>query len=366
VKRKTRAFLERAMASLVLAIELFNRPSDSGRVEAVVILLDHALEMLLKATVFEKTGRIREKRAIYNYGFDKCINICESQLGVVDKNESLVLRNLNGFRDAAQHDILILGERLLYAHAQSAVATLSSLLEKVFNIKLAGYLPSRVLPISVLPPVEMHVLVSEDMDTVRTLLSAGHRRRSEAEARLRAYAVMEKNLRELHGAGGSTASVERLAKSFGQRDWTALLPMVAGLVQTSPDGIPISLRVSRQEGFPVRVDPSSPTAIAFKYVKPEDTWPFLTDELAQKLGIGRNYLLGVVKLLGLKGRDEYHIAIKSSRTSSVQRYSGKAYQVLQKAIDIDGLEILWQAAKRGESRDPDEYLETTASTRVTS
>ena len=349
-----------------LAVELFNRPSDSGRVEAVVILFDHALEMLLKATVFEKTGRIREKRAIYNYGFDKCINICQSQLGVVDKDESLILRNLNGFRDAAQHDILIIGERLLYAHAQSVVAIFSSLLEKVFKIKVAEFLPSRVLPISVLPPVEMHVLVTEDMDIVRTLLSAGHRRRAEAEARLRAYAVMEKNLRELHGVEGRAPTAERLTRSFSQRDWTALLPLVAGLVQTSPDGIPISLRVSRSEGFPVRIDPSSPTAIAFKYVKPEDTWPFLTDELALKLGIGRNYLLGLVKLLGLKGRDEFHIAIKSSRTSSVQRYSGKAYQVLQKAIEVDELERLWQAAKRGETKDPDQYLETITRARVRS
>lgn len=363
MKRKTRAFLERSLASLLLAIELFNRPSDSGRVEAVVILLDHALEMLLKATIFEKTGRIRERRAIHNYVFNKCLNICESQLGIIDKDKSLILRNVNGFRDAAQHDILILSERLLYAHAQSVVAIFSSLLEKIFNAKLADHLPARVLPISVLPPVEMHVLISEDMDVVKSLLGGGHRRRAEAEARLRPYAVIEKSLRDLHGVEGPTLTAERLAKSLGQRDWTALMPMVAGLVQTSPDGIPISLRVSAREGFPVRIDPSSPTAIAFKYVKPEDTWPFLTDELAQKLGTGRNHLLGLIKLFGLKGRDEYHIAIKSSRTSSVQRYSGKAFQVLRNALDGEGLQPLWEAARRGETRDPDQYLVVTAGAR---
>lgn len=365
MRRKTRAFLDRAIASLVLAVELFNRPSDSGRVEGVVILLDHAFEMLAKAVVLEKTGRIREKRAAYNYGFEKCLNICESQLGIVGKDESLILRNLNGFRDAAQHDILIIGERLLYAHAQSAVAIFSALLEKALDAKLVDYLPSRVLPISTLPPVEMQVLVSEDIESVKSLLAGGRRRHAEAEARMRPYLVMERNLRDLHGVRGSSPAANRLVNLLSQRDWQSLLPMVAGLVRTSADGIPISLRVSRQDGFPVRIDPSAPTAIAFKYVKPEDTWPFLTDELAKKLDIGRNYLLGFVKMFGLKGRDDYHVAIKSSRTGSVQRYSGKAYQVLRNAIDREGLDALRVAARREELRNPDNYLQSPSRVGVT-
>jgi hypothetical protein len=359
MRRKTKAFMDRAIASLVLAIELFNRPSDSGRVEAVIILLDHAFEMLSKAIVLEKTGRIREKRALYNFGFEKCLNICESQLRVIDKDSSLILRNLNGFRDDAQHNIMLISERLLFAHAQSAVAIFSSLLAEVFNAKLVEYLPSRVLPISTLPPVEMQIVVSEDVDIAKSLVSASKRGRLEAEARMRPYVVMEKNLRDLHGKEGSVASAERLVKLVHKHDWHDLLPMVAGLVQTTPDGIPISLRIS-PEGFPVRIDPSSATVIAFKYVKPEDTWPFLTDELAQKLGIGRNHLLGLIQLLGMRGQDSYHIAVRAGRTSSVQRYSGKAYQVLKNALQREGLEKLWKAVKQSETQDPEDYLKIEA------
>lgn len=71
MKRKTADFLERAKDSLVLGIEMFNRPADTGRVEAVLLLLNHSFEMLLKAIVLEKTGRIRGKREKYNYGFEK-------------------------------------------------------------------------------------------------------------------------------------------------------------------------------------------------------------------------------------------------------------------------------------------------------
>ena len=355
MKRKTKLFIDKSKDSLLLAIELFNRPSDSCRTEGVIILLDHSFEMLLKATVLEKTGGIREKQAKYNYGFDKCLNVCETRLNLIDKDASLILRNLNGLRDVAQHDVVIISERLLYAHAQSSVAIFNSLLSKIFSINLVNYMPNRVLPVSTLPPVEMQVLINEDMGIAKSLLAGSQRRRIEAEARVRTYMVIEKNLRDLYGDSSHLPSVERLVTQIKRRNWQEFMPMVAGLVQTSPDGIPISLSVSK-EGYPICVDPSSPTAIAFKYVKPEDMWPFLTDGLASKLGIGRHYFLELVKMFELKHKDEYHIAIKSGESSSVQKYSGKAYQVLRTAIDREGLDKLWKAAKRGEKMRPDDYL----------
>ncbi len=47
-KRDVAELKGRAINSLVLGIELFNRPHDQGRSESVLILLHHAFEMLLK------------------------------------------------------------------------------------------------------------------------------------------------------------------------------------------------------------------------------------------------------------------------------------------------------------------------------
>jgi len=55
MKIKTKQFLERAINSLLLSIELFNRPYESGRTESVLINLDHAFEMLMKAVIYDKT-----------------------------------------------------------------------------------------------------------------------------------------------------------------------------------------------------------------------------------------------------------------------------------------------------------------------
>ena len=55
VKRDVSELKKRAINSLVLGIELFNRPHDDGRAEGVLILLHHAFEMLLKAVIKDKT-----------------------------------------------------------------------------------------------------------------------------------------------------------------------------------------------------------------------------------------------------------------------------------------------------------------------
>jgi hypothetical protein len=73
VKREVRLLREKAIDSLILAIEHFNRPYDRGRASSVLILLDHSFEMLLKASILHRGGRIREPRAKQTVGFDACV-----------------------------------------------------------------------------------------------------------------------------------------------------------------------------------------------------------------------------------------------------------------------------------------------------
>ena len=63
MKRETRVLFEKSLDSLVLSIEHFNRPWDRGREEVVLILLDRSFELLLKAVIIHRGGKIREPRA---------------------------------------------------------------------------------------------------------------------------------------------------------------------------------------------------------------------------------------------------------------------------------------------------------------
>ncbi|WP_449243495.1 DUF3644 domain-containing protein, partial [Desulfovibrio sp.] len=73
--RDVKELRTRAICSLVLAVELFNRPYDGSRKESVVIFLHHAFEMLLKAIIKNKTGVIHEKGEMHTYRFRKCVDI---------------------------------------------------------------------------------------------------------------------------------------------------------------------------------------------------------------------------------------------------------------------------------------------------
>jgi hypothetical protein len=73
MKREAKLLQHKACDSLVLSIELFNRPHDRGRVSGTLIHLDHAFEMLLKAGILHRGGRIRDKRAKETIDFDACV-----------------------------------------------------------------------------------------------------------------------------------------------------------------------------------------------------------------------------------------------------------------------------------------------------
>jgi hypothetical protein len=115
MKRETRLLLDHALDSLVLSIELFNRPWDQGRKEAVLIFLDRSFELLLKSSIVHLGGRIREPRAKETIGFDKCVRKCSSDKNVncLTEDQALTVQIINSFRDAAQHYLLDMSEQQL-------------------------------------------------------------------------------------------------------------------------------------------------------------------------------------------------------------------------------------------------------------
>lgn len=72
-------------------MEHFNRPSDRGRVEAVLIFLNHSFEMLLKASLLHKGASIREKGASQTIGFDACVRraLTTAKVKFLDNEQAL-------------------------------------------------------------------------------------------------------------------------------------------------------------------------------------------------------------------------------------------------------------------------------------
>ena len=74
--------------------------------------------------------------------------------------------------------------------------------------------------------------------------------------------------------------------------------------------VPVTIHLTKKAGIAVAVDQKAPVSIALRYVSPEERYPFLTTELAAKLGLTRSQILSCVSFFQLKSNDEFHIALR--------------------------------------------------------
>src|SRR5690349_8408227 len=147
MKREARLLLQRAVDSLTLSLDHFNRPWDCGRTEAVLIMLDHAFELLLKAAIIHRGGYIRKSHDKFTIGFDECLRkgLTEGQVKFLNEDQVLLLQALNSLRDAAQHHLVDITEQHLYIHAQAGLSVFRGVLREAFDTDLRDKLPARVM-----------------------------------------------------------------------------------------------------------------------------------------------------------------------------------------------------------------------------
>src|ERR1035441_3856886 len=133
MKKDVKILRTKAIESLVLSIEHFNRPSNTGRVHAVLMLLDHSFEMLFKAIILHRGGRIRERRSEQTIGFDACVRkgLSDAQVKFLNGNQALTVQIINSLRDAAQHHILDISEQHLYIQAQAGLSLFRDIFKSV-------------------------------------------------------------------------------------------------------------------------------------------------------------------------------------------------------------------------------------------
>jgi hypothetical protein len=351
MKREARQLLGKATDSLLLTIELFNRPYDRGRVTAILILLDHAFEMLLKAAILYRGGRIREARSKETIGFDKSVRVglSDGAIKFLTEEQALLLQTINGLRDAAQHHLLSISEAQLYIHVQSGFTLFRDLMIAVFGQELTTYLPKRVLPISTMPPTDLVTLFTSEIDQLRRLLNPGRRQRVEVLARLRPLAILDTALRG-EKQQPSESELRRIGRELmAGKDWTEIFVGVAA-IELTPEGsgLGLSLRITKKEGSPVHlVSEGTPGAsvVAIKRVNELDFYNMGARQLAARVGLTTPKLVAVVRYLQLQNDPECYKEIRIGKVSH-KRYSPKAIEKIRSAIQL-GLDVdaVWCARK---------------------
>jgi len=346
MKRESKLLLAKACDSLILSIELFNRPNDRGRVSGTLIQIDHSFEMLLKAAILHRGGRIREKRAKETIGFDACVrrSLSDGQIKFLAGEQALVLQTINGLRDAAQHHLLDISEGQLYLHLQSGVTLFRDLLKKVFNQDLVSYLPHRVLPVSSSPPTTLATLFESEVAEIRKLLQPGKRRTVEAMARLRPLAILDATIQGEKGQP-SDADLRRISKEVQSgTSWDDAFKG-ASAIQISAEGAgpTLSLRLSKKEGIPIQLVAEGTPGASVVAVKRVDELGFYSlgaTQLAEKVGLSLPKTGAVLDHLGLRNQAECYKEIKIGK-SIFKRYSQKALDLIKEALKNESAEAIW-------------------------
>lgn len=347
MKREAKLLLNKACDSLVLSIELFNRPHDRGRVSATLILLDHAFEMLLKAAVLQKGGRIREKRAKETIGFDACVRraLSDGNIKFLGEEQALVLQTINGLRDAAQHHLLEISEGQLYVHAQAGVTLFRDLMRDVFGKNLSDDLPERVLPVSTSPPTDLGTLFDSEIDQTRKLLGPRRRRRIEAAARLRPLAILDYTIRGEKGQP-SAGELGRIGRELlSGRSWQELFQGVAAIdITVEGSGPALSLRLSKKEGIPIGLVPEGTPGASVVAVKRVDELGFYNlgaRQLGENVDLTTPMLVAVVDHLNLQEDPECYKEFRIGKTV-FKRYSQKAIPAIREGLKDTSVDEIWR------------------------
>ena len=346
MKKEVKHLYNKAVDSLVLSIELFNRPNDTARVHGVLIMMDHSFEMLLKASILHKGGKIKEQRATNTIGFASCVrkSFSDGEIKFLNEDEVLTLQSLNGLRDAAQHYTLEISEQHLYFQAQSGLTLFRDIVQRVFEIDLKEGLPVRVLPLSTTPPTDIQAFFSNEIQDIKKLLGPNKRKNIEAIEKLRALAIME-NAVQGNDTQPSDRELKKTLKTLEQGgNFGQLFPGVSTLNFTSNGyGPSLDLRITRKEGIPIQVVPEgTPGAhvVTLKRVNELDYYNLGRDQIAKKVGLTGPKTSAVIHYLSLKDDAESFKKITIGKVH-YDRYSQKAIGRIKESVIETPINEIW-------------------------
>jgi hypothetical protein len=345
MKQRTRQLKKVSVESLTLAVEVFNRPNPTARTAGVLLPLQHALEMLFKAVIFEKRGTIREVGEDHSYRFSKCLRILRSDLCLLDESEVLIAEATDAHRDAVQHYGSLIRHEQLYVDAMGTLTVFDDLHDRVFRTRLADLPEFRDLPLALTshPPKSLHTLVSSDFREIKRLLEPGRRARAEAAELLRPHVLTDRARRHPHEVvqPGERELEQMLKKIKGGATWIRLLPGLARLeLSTTPEvsfGLHlISKARAPPDAIPAKLvsseDPDAADAIAFRERDKFNQFPFNQKTLITQVdGANTDQVRALIYWLRVKDDPKLYIEGKISKMPFAQ-YSHAAVRVVRDAL----------------------------------
>lgn len=284
--RDAKTLSGKAICSMRMAMSRFNSYDAEGRVCSVLLHLQHACEMLLKAVLVQNRVKVFDDKSGMSLGFDRALNLCRQKHGLTEA-EAGTMRMIDALRDAEQHWFTIIEEDVLYLHTRAIITVFDSFLKRTLQLDLSSQIPARVLPVSTKPPGDFDFLVDREYKLIADLLKPGKRKRDEARARIRALLAMEGlAAEEVQISEKDINRIEKAVKAGSELgDVFPRLNTVASTIEG--DGAAITVHFSKKEGPPVRYvagdDPHGVAAV--REVDLQKKFHMGATDLANRLGL---------------------------------------------------------------------------------
>lgn len=347
MRREVNVLLSKSIDSILLSIEHFNRLWDRGRPEAVLILLDRSFELLLKASIIYKGGKIRTPRSKETIGFDTCVRKClsEKKVKCLSKDDAVTIQIINSLRDAAQHYVLETSEQQLYTFTQAGVTLFNKVLKKVFNLSLSGHIPKRALPIATELPKDFKSLINTEFSEIKRLVKPSSRKHFDARTKLRSFAIIEDSLSGKRSQPSENTLKELTKRISKGESWEKIFPGLKRIsISPSDDGVSINLKITKSKGEPVHLVPEGTpgaTIVAVKRVDELGYYSLNLTELAKKVNLTRPKARAVIRYLELQKNSEYFKEIMIGK-SRFKRYSVKALKKLKEEVPVLNIDEIWK------------------------
>lgn len=336
----------KAICSMRTAIVAFNSPDDDGRTTTVLLHLQHAFEMLLKAGLQQSRGKVFDATTGRSIGFDKAVSLAQNTGVKVTDFEAGTLRTIDAMRDDQQHWFTEVSEGQLYLHARAGVTLFDDLLFRTFGERLADHLPIRVLPISVEPPQDFLLLVDRDFDQVKQLLQPGRRAGTRARAMIRGLLALEAHVEPDTKVSDTDVNRVELGIKAGKTR-VQVFPKLAGVgAAISGEGHSVTVRFAKNEGMPVRLvkvdDESEPDVAAIREVDLSKKYHWTGSALAAKLELTPPRFTALRRHLGMDDDPSCRHEFTFGSQHHV-RYSDNALKALRDAVAALDMDEVWRA-----------------------
>lgn len=340
--RDARTLKTKAICSMRAGMSAFNSFDDDGRVTTVLLHLQHACEMLLKAVLSQKKIAVFDKSTGKSLGFEKCLKLCCSAHGLTAE-EAGIMRAIDSLRDAAQHWYVFVSEDILYMNTRAVITAFDAYLKRALDDDLISHVPARVLPVSTMPPGDFEFLVDREYKLVAELLMPGRRARDEARARIRSMLAMEAIAVE--EVDISERDIDRIEKAIKSgKEFVDVFPRLASVgTTTEGEGINITVHFTKKQGAPVRYiggdDPAH--AAAVRELDLQKKFHFSATDLADKLSLTIPKASLLRKTLAIDNDATCtHVFVFASQ--SIPRFSDNAYRKMKGWLGENDIEELWR------------------------